>query len=268
MAARFRIEPYRVGYLTNWEQRTGVNVASGVLSKVAPDDDWNAGAVSSNVLKSDDDGWLQFMITGSTSHYMIGFTAAASGTSPESMLYGMEIAPGQPVIGWETATNSDLALSGGWQVGDVFAISRVGDKLQYYRNGRSLRTLTTNKSQELKVKTLIYTGSAPAVSASFDLPLVLTVKFTSVKSYGLSGGIAVQPVTGTAPYVYSWKDRNEITSSLVNLQVGTYAVTVKDDDGRTLTMPYDLGYSVLWKDQNGVNGASDVLTKNSRGRLG
>jgi len=253
--------PYRVGYMTNWIQAAHVSVQNVELVKQTADEDWTAGGVSASVLKGGEDGWLQFIVTGSTSRYMIGFSADASGVAPEGMTYGVEVGPGQPVIAWENDTESDLKLSGGWQVGDVFAISRVGNQIQYYRNGTSLRTVSTDGSQELHVKSLLYTGSSPAISTSFDQPLVLQVKFTPVRSYGLAGAIAVLPVLGTPPFKYSWEGRTETTPSLTNLKVGTYPLTVKDNDGRSLKIAYDLGYSVLWQDQTGVTGASDILTK-------
>ena len=64
---------------------------------------------------------------------------------------------------------------GGWQVGDVFRISREEHQVKYYRNGIVVRTVATNQSQLLKVKTIlrIVGKTTPAITTSFDSQLIL-----------------------------------------------------------------------------------------------
>ena len=62
-------------YSINWVNQTGVS-ANGVILTIttAPSRSWNAGAISSNLLSSNTDGWMEFTaVLGAD--YMLGFAA-------------------------------------------------------------------------------------------------------------------------------------------------------------------------------------------------
>src|SRR3989337_1872495 len=62
-------------YTVNWVTQTGVTINGGILTKTAPTGSWsNGGAISSNLLLSNIDGWIEFTaVTGAD--YMVGLGA-------------------------------------------------------------------------------------------------------------------------------------------------------------------------------------------------
>ncbi|MGP8216114.1 MAG: gliding motility-associated C-terminal domain-containing protein [Bacteroidia bacterium] len=74
-------------------------------------------------------------------------------------------------------------------------------------------------------------------------PLVINMEPTNVQCNDSSNGSIIAAVTGgTSPYSYSWSD-DSISSSISNLNIGTYTVTVTDANGcvaidsATITQP-------------------------------
>jgi hypothetical protein len=83
-------------------------------------------------------------------------------------------------------------------------------------------TITDAKSCSI---TQTVTITEPAV-------LMATISNTNATCFGVKNGSAtVTPNGGTQPYTYLWAPGNETTSSLKNLGMGTYTVTVTDAAG-------------------------------------
>ncbi len=79
-------------------------------------------------------------------------------------------------------------------------------------------------------------GCSQNVSTNVAQPALLqaNTSFTSpMCNGGCTGTATANPVGGTGPYSYLWAPNGEVTSTIANLCVGTYTVTVYDANGCT-----------------------------------
>ncbi|MBT1699185.1 hypothetical protein KK083_19975 [Fulvivirgaceae bacterium PWU4] len=252
-----RTVPYTLGFRASWTDVTNASNNNGALTRTTGEA-WNGGANAYNVLHEGENGWVEFVIGTVPGNYIIGFSSGGVGFEQERLDHGLAVLAGQKIAAYEKSTIG-VPLSS-WQPGDVLKIARTGNTVKYYRNGIELRSVATDGGKALRVKALVYSGTAPSTTVSFDVPLILQANFTPLKSYGLAGGISIVPVTGTPPFTYSWSS-GETAQTITDKGLGTYTVTVTDADARTITRPYALGYKILWTDL--VNAAENgfVLSK-------
>jgi len=112
-------------YSINWVNQTGVSTNGAILTRTtATTGSWNAGAISSNLLSSNTDGWMEFTaVLGAD--YMVGFAS-------NNILNYSQFAH---TIHIDDNTNTAIAREGPangvslgtFQTGDVFRISREGN---------------------------------------------------------------------------------------------------------------------------------------------
>ncbi|MDQ3109810.1 MAG: SprB repeat-containing protein, partial [Bacteroidota bacterium] len=95
-------------------------------------------------------------------------------------------------------------------------------------------------------------GCSQNVSTTVAQPALLqaNTSFTSpLCNGGCNGTASANPVGGTGPYAYLWAPGGEVTSTISNLCVGTYTVTVYDANGcsdiQTVNVTPVSGMSVL-----------------------
>lgn len=246
-------------YQVNWVNQIGVNQSGNILSKNTPIVLWtNAGAISSNVLPANTDGWMEFT-TISNSHFIVGLTV-------NNVIDLDEFTNG---IFIDNSTNTFFAYEGAsanslgnWVGGDIFRISREGNLVKYYKNGVVLRSVTANPASVLRIKTAIKLQgkSTPNITTSFDCQLILQGAVTGLEGSSGSGSISLSVSGGAAPYTYNWSS-GEQTSSLSNKPQGSYTVTVSDAVGRVQNRDYKIGYKVNWINQIGVSTSGATLTK-------
>jgi RHS repeat-associated protein len=253
---RSRNRTYNVGYKLNYTGHTLVTETDGVLTKAGAAG-WNAGANSSNVLPANTDGWVEFVASaGST--YEVGF-----GTNVNQFSYS-DVRASFALFHTTSLAYSYEGLTGNivssWESGDVFRIAREGTSIKYYKNGELLRTITTDPKLELWIKTLVNTGKAPRVTASFDSRLILKAVVRNTGVADGTGSIALDVTGGAAPYTYTWAGGDQ-TDSIGNKPRGAYMVTVTDAEGRTLTRTYSIGYKLHYTDHYQVTETNGVLSK-------
>ena len=100
-------------------------------------------------------------------------------------------------------------------------------------------------------------------SVSFEIvnpePLQMTADITHLEEYGDgSGAISLNVTGGTPPYEYMW-DNGEITSTIDNLQAGTYFVTVIDANGCIISDEFEVTHPSILVDL-GVTIEVDIQT--------
>jgi hypothetical protein len=158
---------YSIGYKVNWINQVGVTNNNGKLTKTAQGIQWTSGAISSNILPANTDGWIEFVgvnghnfRAGLASNNVIDYAQFAN-----SLFIDHVTARGTAVEG-----NTSVIL-GTLQTGDIFRIEREGNKVKYYRNGVALRTVSVSPSLVLKVKAClsITNSSTPHINTSFWL---------------------------------------------------------------------------------------------------
>lgn len=243
-------------YPVKWFNVIGANSNGTTLSKTHPHWTWtSAGAVSSNVLESNQNGWLEF--TASNGYYIIGF---ASQNTIDVDLFTHAVMINRATNTYTFYEGASAVVSGTCQVTDVFRISREGALMKYYINNTVIDSVNVTAAF-LRIKASISQPgtSTPLVYASFDAQLI--VQGSSTVTEGTqAGNISVGVVGGTAPYTYSWSS-NEQTNSITNKPRGTYSLTVSDAAGRTDTSAYTIGYKVNWINAIGVTVSGSRLTK-------
>jgi RHS repeat-associated protein len=162
----------RVGLEVVWNGLTGVQESSGILSKTASTGWGNGKGNSENSLAASTDGWFEFVVDDNslTSNYILGFSATDTDLTRAGIAYGMEInsLDGQKVYIHESSdTGTEL---GTWATGDVFKVHREGGTVRYYKNGTEIRSVAVSATGTYQIKSVLYSGKAPLVTASFWIP--------------------------------------------------------------------------------------------------
>jgi RHS repeat-associated protein len=246
--------PYKV----NWTTISGATEnADGTLFKTLTNGWGNAGALSSNTLPANTDGWLEFTV-GSNNHYVIGFSVKRA--------YDYVDYTHSFIIGntgsYGIYEGTSLTSGTVYQAGDVFRITRMGNSMKYSINGVDVRSVAVDPTLQLEIKCSLYykNHTAPVVRASFDAQIIVQGLLTPSDGPNGTAGMSVSTNGGTAPYSFNWSS-GESTASIANKTKGEYSVTVTDADGRVVTKTYNLGYKTNWVNQVGVSESDNILTK-------
>jgi RHS repeat-associated protein len=249
---------YAIGYKASYTDLTNVTEAGGALVKNAGvAASWNAGAKTANVLPANTDGWVEF-VASSGSVCQVGFGANQSGFNYTEMRNSLALYGNAGLVYYYEGTAGAIVNS--FKPGDVFRIAREGGNIRYYQNGTVIRTVAANAALEQTVKVNIYSGTSPVISTSFDGQILLAATVRSTGITDGTGSITLLATGGTAPYTYQWNS-GETSPVLSNKNRGSYAVVVKDAEGRTLTRTYTIGFEPQWKDLTQVTDDNGVLTK-------
>lgn len=258
---RVKNRTYSIGYKLNWVNQIGVNTNGGVLTKDNPTENWNnAGAVSSNILPLNANGWIEFSSV-SKSDFIVGLAV-------NNVINSTEFTNGiyleYSTSSWFAYEGTTTTALGNFQAGDVFRISREGSLVKYYKNGVEARSVAVNPALVLKTKATIKLNnrSTPNIVSSFDCQLILQETIVGLNGNSGSGSASLNVSGGTPPYNYSWSG-GEQTSSISNKPKGSYSVTVIDAAGRVQNRTYAIGYKLNWVNQVGVVTNGSILTKNT-----
>lgn len=246
-------------YIVQWLDLTGVTESNDILTKTATTAAWtNGGAIASNVLQPNTDGWIEYEVT-TQRRFFIGFALKNIALNFSNYSNSIHINDAAEIVSYEnsTATNYGVISSG-----DILRISREGSEMKYYRNGVVFRTLTVDPSLELVVRGLIYyTGkTTPVVTTSIAQQLYAKEIITGSGYTNSSGAVSLTVTGGREPYEYLWSS-GELTSSITGKSVGTYQVTINDADGVMLTKSYNIGYKVSYIEHYSVTELNGKLTK-------
>lgn len=245
-------------YPAYWINLSGVVSNGSVLIKNSGPNTWGGGAISSNILEPNINGWIEF--TGvSGAHYIVGL-ASDNKIDSDKFSHGFFLDQGANYFAvYEGAT---IIVLGGWQVGDVFRIAREGNAVNYYRNGVVVRTVSVNPAVLLHIKAAIrYAGkSTSSINSSFDGRLIVEGSVTATDEGTGAGNISVSTSGRAGPYSYSWSS-GEQTSSIISKPVGNYTVTITDATGHVQQRTYSVGYKLNWINTTGVSVSGSVLSK-------
>jgi RHS repeat-associated protein len=250
---------YNIGYRQHY-----LNVANTVdtdneLTTTTPGT-WNAAANSSNIFPASTDGWVEFVADSTPSVYSIGFNGKYGTTDYRDVIASF----------WMQGANKQVSsseLSSGTALstvmpGDVFRMVRTGSTLAYYRNGILLRTYPFAANQ-LTLKICVYAGRAPRVVTSFDGTVTVSPTVNGIVSTDNKGNVSLNVVGGTPPYSYSWSPNVATSSVASNLDAGIYSVTVTDQQLRSRSETFTIGYKPSWTGLTNVNAAGQSLSKTS-----
>jgi RHS repeat-associated protein len=257
-SSKAHANPISASTTVQWINLTGVSISGNILTKTSGTG-WNAGAISSNILAPNTDGWLEFTAASGV-RYLVGF-ATNNTFSNVDFENGLNVTySGNSFNCYEGSTSTAM---GTWAAGDVFRISREGSSVKYYKNGTVIRTVSVNAGLELKVKASLYdTGkTTPIITTSFDAQLILKGTVTGTGASNGSGAVALTVTGGTTPYTHSWSS-GETSSSISGKNRGSYTVTVTDAAGRTQSHVFNIGYKDYWINVIGAAESGGILTRN------
>lgn len=254
---------YNVGYKVKW---TNMDLCSMVGDSLVSTATSNiiATANSKNVLKSGENGWVEFpidKITGET--YYIGFSDSLSPLmgNVKDIDYG---------INFNSINNYLYYYEGGTTAvlyynpipGDLVRLERSGNTIYYKINNVAVRTVTLSglSSKNLKVKTAIQNADYLArVGCSFydkdstnfsNYVQISKILVKHSSGTGINDGfVSVSPKLAGA-YTYTWLPGSASTTSISALSNGIYTVTVKDSLANTSTYTSNIGYKVKWTNLN------------------
>ncbi|HEU5292147.1 MAG TPA: LamG-like jellyroll fold domain-containing protein [Cyclobacteriaceae bacterium] len=236
-----------LGYKVDWmnvSSNVTVNADNSVTRTVSGG--WNGGANSSNLLKANTTGKIQFTIDPANMNhsYMVGLSTAEVDYNYTGISAALYVSGTQLAI---YETGAYIGTFGIWNEGDVISLERTLDSIKYYRNNVLLRKSAFSSKYNFIVDASINSGKLPQIQASFDVSLNLSAALTHVNASGQNGGITITPVGGKAPFTYSWSS-GETTTSISNKAAGNYSVTATDSEGRTCQHTYYIGYKTEWTD--------------------
>jgi RHS repeat-associated protein len=233
-AQRTLTKTYEIGYKTYWTTLTSVTENNGVLTRPSGTG-WNAGAVSVNTLPANTDGWIEF-VSPYNSYFQAGFATNTTTFSNTTFTHALR---------FDNAYNNFYTYEGStqttptsnWIDGDVWRISREGSQVKYYRNGMLFRTVAATASQQLYVKVVLYSGSAPLINSSFWVPagqgnVPDIAEFNALKDlYTSTAGANWTNKTG---WPTTWP------ASATSTEMSTwFGVTVVDNDIQEITLSYN-----------------------------
>ena len=160
---RTQSRTYHIGYKIHWINQVGVSESGGILTKNVSNESWTSGAVSSNLLPANTDGWIAFTAINGAD-YRIGF--AVNDVINYSYFTHSFFVDNTSGSAFEGATPNSF---GNIQTGDILKISREGSSIKYYRNEVVIKTVSVNPSQAIKVKTCLQIpgSSTPNINSSF-----------------------------------------------------------------------------------------------------
>ena len=240
-----------IGYRSSWIDATnGLSIGSdNSLTKTATTNAWDVGAVSSNILPANTDGWIEFTWTNAA-YYQIGLSRRDLDGNYTSIEHGLFIYTNNDIYIYESGASQ--GTFGRAAVGDIFRIVKTGATISYFHNGYLLRSVnyaTTDPSFMVDVSVYSPGTAVPKVFASFEPRIKLAKSVKPVKSLATGGDIEITPAGGTAPYTYSW-NTGSTDSNIKNKPTGEYGVTVTDAEGRTASKQISLGYAIDWTNIN------------------
>jgi RHS repeat-associated protein len=258
---------YKAGYFTNWTSLSNVTPGSGnVLTKTSAAG-WNATALGTNIVPSNTDGWLEFVIDNTNSNYAVGFSSQDLVQDPVS---GMRYAI---LLNWNSTAsvvnNGATLAAGQWMPGDVFRVGREGGNFVAYRNGVLLNTFGYPASYELKPKVAINTGSTPNILSQFSSTIMPIAVVTGTGYANNTGGIVLTTSGGYGSYTYAWTSNvgpvSETTPTISGKPRGAYTVTITDGSGASIQRTYDIGYKQDYTWLVGVSLNGNGLTRTATG---
>ena len=251
-AASVPNSPVVVGGTVNWVTLSNATQGGGSLTATTVTD-WNtpAGGFSSNVLASNTDGGITYLVSSSgQGNYQIGLSpAGATATTWESIGYGVWIGLQNSMIIYESG--AQIGRFASVSSGDRISIIRRGSNIEYYLNSTLIRTSATTAAQDLFADISVIEGTSPAVYASFCASGPLLVSYTQttedVCGNGTgNGAITVNPSGGTGSYTYAWTGDNGVASTVTRTSLGVGLDELTVTSGSSITTPVISGTLVNW----------------------
>ncbi|MBA4057531.1 MAG: hypothetical protein C0490_22640, partial [Marivirga sp.] len=272
---RVQNRTYALGYTVDWINKIGVTASGSTLYKMPLSSGWtNAGAVSSNLLQADTDGWVEFSVANG-SEFIVGL---ASNNTISNTGFSNGIFIDYATSSAATYEGSVYTNLGNCQTGDVFRISREGNLVKYFRNGLALRTTTVNPSTVLKVKATIKVSgkNTPNITTSFWSTDGISKTYYSIRNGSWSDPGTWSLAAGGSPSAIYPSDIDKVIinghSITISGSTSIAGITINatgDDSGLAVegsSAVLTVKGNIIINRENG-SGTGDVLSVNNNARL-
>lgn len=110
---------------------SGINISDDLITKTSTSNSWNVGLASIGTIQAD--GYVQFSPDTHGKFFVVGLATSNPNTTYAPMEHAIYIHTNNVFV-FESGSNKG-AMSTSYQVGDVFRIERVGNKIYYSHNG-------------------------------------------------------------------------------------------------------------------------------------
>ena len=233
-----------IGALVEWKDVEGAYLVHGGLFKVDSTAWGNAGGASLGSLAAGEDGYVEYQrsLHGEIL-FMLGLSDGNTDAHYNTIDYGMYVFSSTQLQIYENGTY--IGAYNNLDHGDRFRVMRSGSNILYMHNDDTLRTVSTDTNKVLNVDATIFNQNFQFshVRTSFGGDNLVTITPT-VQDYNpytnALGSISLAVQGNYPPYKYYW-DNEQSTSSISNLGVGYYTVTVTDSLGHQATKKIKVG---------------------------
>lgn len=182
-------------YHTQWTDisSTALEVDLSYIKKVAGQA-WNQGAASTNELGAYEDGWVQHTVLETTTARMIGLSYDNNDPNWNTIDFNFYTKYGSVLQIYEAGVYKYSDPSG-YEVGDVLAVQRLGNSINYLKNGQVIFSSTCDESQTMIVDVSLYSTGATLseVKCSFPPKTSNAKMFNSLGLIETFGSISVFP---------------------------------------------------------------------------
>ncbi|MBN8693533.1 MAG: hypothetical protein J0L69_10070 [Bacteroidetes bacterium] len=245
---------FNVGYKTYWTNFYGTKVSNDSLTTKAPlsPSGYNT-AISKNTLRAGNNGWIEYVITSASNLNKIGFIDSVAHMVGlwEDMDFGFNFVNNYLY----RYTSSGSALIGGYSIGDVVRLERVGSTINYKLNGVTLSTATCTTARDWKVKAAVYSGTMNNIGCSFydstnvNMPGIVLFNpvITNSSGYFVSDGkFTFNSYNQGSALTYSVNPGNYTGAAIQNVSKDNYTITAVDANNNSSTYVHPMGYKVYW----------------------
>ncbi len=150
-------------YDIEWTDFVNTSANGNMLTKVSGGNNWhNGGAMSKNKIPANRDGWVEFTANERV-NIMVGLSTPNTSASFTSILYAAHISGGTGFSVYESGVVK--TNKGGYEIGDVFRVERIGTKIYYKINGLQYAVTIDQATPELIIDAAIYSENGSVFEA-------------------------------------------------------------------------------------------------------
>jgi len=239
--------PPPVTIAVTWTDLVGVSVAAdGSLTKTAANAWGNAGAASIGTIPGD--GAVEFTVGSISPYYMLGLSNGNASATYQSIGYAIYLYNTTLYV-YENGV--PRGTFGNYANGDILRVERIGNTVNYLRNGNIFYTSTITSSGNLVVDSSLYTYGAQIINPVL-LGAVPDTTAPVISAVVVNAGADRATVTwttdenATSQVTYGLVGGNQTTTPLGSQLVTSHSVTLNN-----LTTSTTYQYQVISQDASG-----------------
>jgi hypothetical protein len=256
----------------SWDENNLTNVIDidGRVTKTGgTNNQWSAGAISSNKINATENGTLRTIISESddfSNNKFVVFGLSSFNTSTDFRLinFAFYLKNSQLYI-IESGVNK--GLFGSVATNDELTIGREGTTIVYMKNGNVLREVNnTNQLLDLYLDVSLYAVGTISPLFEFETCNPFSASFEILSADNCEtpegeGSLKVIPKNGSGNYSFLWFDESS-NDEIIGLGVGSYSVSIRDNTtGASVTLEGSIsGSAPNWTNLTNVE-------TNEQGRL-